>query len=96
MRSIVDKVELSDISHMGLDGAVMLAHWPPFSKFADPDERILVIRHAADTSIFYPRYREEFLRSVRMYGVRSPYIIYTSRIESPSKNHQRLIRAFEQ
>jgi len=61
-----------------------------------PDERISVIHHAADTGIFYPRDRENALISVRKYGVRSPYVVYTSRIESPSKNHVRLIRAFEQ
>ena len=61
-----------------------------------PDERISVIHHAADTGFFYPRDRENALTSVRKYGVRSPYVVYTSRIESPSKNHIRLIRAFEQ
>jgi len=61
-----------------------------------PDERISVIHHAADTGIFYPRDRENALTSVRKYGVRSPYVVYTSRIESPSKNHIRLIHAFEQ
>lgn len=61
-----------------------------------PEERISVIHHAADTSIFYPRDREDAQSSARKYGVRSPYVIYTSRIESPGKNHLRLIRAFEQ
>ncbi len=60
------------------------------------DDRISVIHHAADTNIFYPRDREASLNAVRSYGVRAPYIVYTSRIESPGKNHVRLIRAFEQ
>jgi glycosyltransferase involved in cell wall biosynthesis len=61
-----------------------------------PDNRITVIHHAADTSIFYPRAREAASNSISHYGIRAPYIIYTSRIESPGKNHLRLIRAFEQ
>lgn len=60
-----------------------------------PDERITVIHHAADSGLFYPRDREDAMNSVRSYGIRAPYVIYTSRIESPGKNHLRLIHAFE-
>ena len=60
-----------------------------------PEERITVIYHAADTATFYPRDRETAQVVAQRYGIRAPYIIYTSRIESPSKNHLRLIRAFE-
>jgi len=60
-----------------------------------PEERITVIHHAADTDVFYPREKEATANSVHDYGIRAPYIIYTSRIESPGKNHLRLIRAFE-
>ena len=60
-----------------------------------PEERITVVHHAADTDVFYPREQNAAIEAVRSYGIRSPYIIYTSRIESPGKNHLRLIRAFE-
>jgi glycosyltransferase involved in cell wall biosynthesis len=60
-----------------------------------PDERITVIHHAADTSAFYPRCQIAAIESVRSYGIRPPYIVYASRIESPAKNHIRLINAFE-
>jgi glycosyltransferase involved in cell wall biosynthesis len=60
-----------------------------------PDEHITVIHHAADTDVFYPRDKAASANAVRSYGVRGPYVIYTSRIESPGKNHLRLVRAFE-
>lgn len=60
-----------------------------------PDERITVVYHAADTTKFYPRDKETASEAVRGYGIRQPYIVYTSRIENPAKNHLRLIRAFE-
>lgn len=60
-----------------------------------PDDRITVIHHAADTDTFYPRDKANSLQAVSRYGIRPPYIIYTSRIEHPGKNHIRLIQAFE-
>jgi len=60
-----------------------------------PDEKITVIHHAADTSMFYPRDRNQALESLGDYQIKTPYIIYISRIESPAKNHLNLIRAFE-
>ncbi len=60
-----------------------------------PDDRITVIHHAANTDVFYPRDKKAAITSVGHYGIRSPYMIYTSRIESPGKNHLGLIRAFE-
>ncbi len=60
-----------------------------------PEDRITVIHHAADSDAFFPRDREAAIESVREYGIRPPYLIYTSRIESPGKNHLRLIKAFE-
>lgn len=60
-----------------------------------PEEKITVIHHAADTTIFYPRDKEASLLAAKTYGIRAPYIIYTSRIENPGKNHIRLIQAFE-
>ncbi len=60
-----------------------------------PEERITVVYHAADPILFHPRNRSDALERMRGYGVRSPYIVYTSRIEHPGKNHLRLIHAFE-
>lgn len=60
-----------------------------------PEERITVIHHAADTRTFYPRDKQESIRALGGYGIRAPYIVYTSRIEHPGKNHVRLIQAFE-
>ena len=60
-----------------------------------PDERITVIHHAADTNAFFPKNKDDAAKAVQGYGVRQPYAIYTSRIESPAKNHLRLIQAFE-
>lgn len=60
-----------------------------------PEDRITVIHHAADTDIFFPHDRDMATHKVRAYGIGGPYIIYTSRIEHPGKNHVRLIRAFE-
>lgn len=61
-----------------------------------PDDRITVIHHAADNNTFYPREKSHSLSVVqKRYAIRSPYIVYTSRIEHPGKNHIRLIEAFE-
>jgi glycosyltransferase involved in cell wall biosynthesis len=60
-----------------------------------PEERIIVIPHAADTQVYYPRDKVESSRRVaERFGVKPPYLIYVSRIEHPGKNHLRLIRAF--
>lgn len=61
-----------------------------------PDEKISVIHHAADTSTFYPRDKAASLAALAQYGVRGPFLVYTSRIEHPAKNHVRLIQAFDQ
>lgn len=60
-----------------------------------PEERITVIHHAADTDFFYPRDKPSSIIKLGKYGVRDKYIVYTSRIESPGKNHLKLIQAFE-
>ena len=60
-----------------------------------PEEKITVIHHAADTETFYPRDKQASIAVVKNYGIRAPYMIYTSRIEYPGKNHNRLIHAFE-
>lgn len=62
-----------------------------------PAERIAVIPHGVDHEVYYPRDKAEAQRRVcEKYGIRSPYVLYISRIEHPGKNHARLIRAFAQ
>ncbi len=57
---------------------------------------ITVIPLAADTSTFFPRDPEASeLRLKQRFGIAAPFLLYTSRIEHPGKNHVRLIAAFE-
>ena len=61
-----------------------------------PEERITVIPHGVDHATYRPRDRGAALAAlVEKFGVRSPYILYISRIEHPGKNHVRLIEAFD-
>lgn len=58
-------------------------------------DRVTVIPLAADGAVFHPRDREACRAEIReKYGVQGPYVLYTSRLEHPGKNHVRLIRAF--
>jgi glycosyltransferase involved in cell wall biosynthesis len=60
-----------------------------------PEERVVVTPNGVDLDIYYPDDRDLALDRVkRAYEVRSPFILYVSRIEHPGKNHVRLIRAF--
>ena len=62
-----------------------------------PAGRITVIPHGVDHDTYYPRDKEESQGNVSAkYELRSPYVLYISRIEHPGKNHVRLIRAFAQ
>lgn len=57
---------------------------------------ITVIPLAADASTFFPRDPEaSALRLQQHFGITGPYLLYTSRIEHPGKNHVRLIAAFQ-
>ena len=60
-----------------------------------PEDRVTVTPLAADPQVYHPRNKQEAvaLLSAR-YRLRPPFILYTSRIEHPGKNHVRLIRAF--
>lgn len=61
-----------------------------------PEHRVTVIPNGVDHSVYFPMDREEAARrAAERYGIRSPYILYLSRIEHPGKNHVRLIRAFD-
>lgn len=60
-----------------------------------PATRISVIPEATDTATFYPREQSIAVEHVnRKLGIRFPYVLYVSRIESPGKNHLRLMDAF--
>jgi glycosyltransferase involved in cell wall biosynthesis len=57
---------------------------------------ITVIPLAADTSTFFPRDPAvSRLHLKQRFGIVAPFLLYTSRIEHPGKNHSRLIAAFE-
>jgi glycosyltransferase involved in cell wall biosynthesis len=61
-----------------------------------PPERVTVTPLAADHGVYFPGDVEAARATVAAkYGVRAPYILYTSRLEHPGKNHVRLIQAFE-
>lgn len=61
------------------------------------DDSITVIPLAADTLSFYPQDRDLCRAHLEIeYGLKQPFLLYTSRIEHPGKNHIRLIRAFEE
>lgn len=60
-----------------------------------PAERVVVTYLAHDPDRFRPRDAEASRDVVaERFGLRVPYILYTSRLEHPGKNHVRLIRAF--
>jgi len=48
-----------------------------------------------DMDIYFPRSQRDCVNEIgTKYRIRTPYILYISRIEHPGKNHVRLIRAF--
>jgi len=62
-----------------------------------PAERVTVTPLAADHGVYFPGDVEAARRAVgEKYKIRAPYVLYTSRLEHPGKNHVRLIQAFDQ
>jgi len=60
-----------------------------------PEEKVTVTPLAANPGVYFPRDPGEAVRLLSpRYAVRRPFILYTSRIEHPGKNHARLIQAF--
>lgn len=58
-------------------------------------DKVTVTPLAANPGVYFPRDPEEAAALVApRHAVRRPFILYTSRIEHPGKNHARLIRAF--
>ncbi len=59
--------------------------------------RIDVIYNGTDLDRFRPRQKSLAIQRVRQkHNIRTPYILYTARLEHPSKNHIRLLQAFAQ
>ncbi|GHU32366.1 mannosyltransferase [Spirochaetia bacterium] len=60
------------------------------------ESKIDVVFHGIDTGVFYPRSRnEESVVLIQPFSFRRPYILYSTRLEHPTKNHARLIQAFD-
>lgn len=61
-----------------------------------PAERITVIYHGLNHSVYRPVSRAECAERLgTKYKLEKPYIVFVSRLEHPAKNHVRLIEAFE-
>ncbi|MDR2102368.1 MAG: glycosyltransferase family 4 protein [Treponema sp.] len=59
------------------------------------ESKIEVVPNGIDLSAFYPRPRnEESVVLIQPFSFRRPYVLYTSRIDFPVKNHINLIKAF--
>jgi glycosyltransferase involved in cell wall biosynthesis len=59
------------------------------------ESKIEVVPNGIDLAAFYPRPRnEESVVLIQPFSFRRPYVLYTSRIEHPVKNHTTLIKAF--
>ncbi|MDR1220311.1 MAG: glycosyltransferase family 4 protein [Treponema sp.] len=60
------------------------------------ESRIEVVPDGIDTTVFYPRPKNvDSVVLIQPFSFRQPYILYTSRIEYPIKNHIKLIEAFD-
>jgi glycosyltransferase involved in cell wall biosynthesis len=60
-----------------------------------PENKVTVTPLAADPAVYFRRDPLEAAELLsRRHAIRPPFLLYTSRIEHPGKNHARLIRAF--
>jgi len=60
-----------------------------------PEERVTVTPLASDPAVYHSADPKEAAdRLAPRHAIRPPFLLYTSRIEHPGKNHVRLIRAF--
>ncbi|MDR2794059.1 MAG: glycosyltransferase family 4 protein [Treponema sp.] len=60
------------------------------------ESRIEVVPDGIDTTVFYPRPKNgDSVVLIQPFSFRQPYILYTSRIQYPIKNHIKLIEAFD-
>jgi glycosyltransferase involved in cell wall biosynthesis len=81
-----------------LDRVIAVSNWVKqelvdVTRLKEP--RIEVVPNGIDHGAFYPRPRnEESVVLIQPFSFRRPYVLYTSRIEHPVKNHIRLIEAF--
>jgi glycosyltransferase involved in cell wall biosynthesis len=81
-----------------LERIIAVSHWvkQELIEIAGINESLIeVVPNGIDTEAFHPRSRnEESVVLIQPFSFRRPYILYTSRIEYPMKNHVRLIKAF--
>jgi len=81
-----------------LDRIIAVSEWvkQELVERANVKENLIeVVPNGIDHSAFYPRNRnEESVLLIQPFTFRRPYILYASRIDSPVKNHIRLIEAF--
>ncbi len=62
-----------------------------------PTERVVVTPNGVDLQTYCQGDKSESLETLQAkYPIKSPYILYVSRIEHPGKNHARLINAFNE
>ncbi len=62
-----------------------------------PGDRVVVTPNGVDLETYSPGDKNEALKQLQTkFPIRSPYILYVSRIEHPGKNHVRLIKAFSE
>ena len=61
-----------------------------------PSSKVKVIWNGANTALYFPRDKQQCAELVgQKYGIHRPFIMYTSRLEHPGKNHVGLIHAYE-
>lgn len=81
-----------------LDRVIAVSNWVKqelMSQAGVKESRIEVVPNGIDHAAFYPRVRnEERVLLIQPFSFQRPYILYTSRIDHPMKNHHGLIKAF--
>lgn len=60
-----------------------------------PKDKVRVLYHGVDTSVYYPRSKSEIDTKKKEYGISGEYILYLGNIE-PRKNLIRLIEAYKE
>jgi glycosyltransferase involved in cell wall biosynthesis len=96
---------LGMIIRMGLPGAlrrldriIAVSRWVKqelVERMGVKESIVEVVPNGIDTSVFYPRPRnEDSVVLIQPFSFSRPYILCVSRLDHPVKNHVRLIRAF--
>jgi glycosyltransferase involved in cell wall biosynthesis len=81
-----------------LDRVIAVSQWVKqelVEQMGVKESIVEVIPNGIDTTVFYPRPRnEDSVTLIQPFSFRRPYILCVSRLDHPVKNHVRLIRAF--